>query len=62
MTMEVRERYKATVKQEMLINQGVKSALTESGDKMKVEMLISFKQCWPETITTASKNWDRTHV
>lgn len=46
----------------MLINQEVKSALTESGYKWKVEIVIYFKQCWPETITTASKNWDRTPV
>ena len=33
-----------------------KSRGEESGYKMKVEVLISCKQCWPETITTTSKN------
>lgn len=31
--MEIRERYEATVKQEILINQGVKSAVTEAGTR-----------------------------
>lgn len=45
--MEVRERRKATVKQEMLINQERSSALAESGCKM--EMFISSKQCGPNS-------------
>lgn len=56
--MKVRERHKATVKQEMLINQEGSSALTESGCKM----LISSKQRWPATITPASTNWNRIFV
>lgn len=43
--MEVKERCKATVKQEVLINQKGSSALTERGCKM--EMFISSKGCWP---------------
>lgn len=39
--MKVKERHKATVKQEMLINQEGSSALTERGCKM--EMFISSK-------------------
>lgn len=53
---KARESDKATVKCEMLINQGVKSASAESGCKMKADMVISFQQCWPERVTTASKN------
>lgn len=50
--MEVKEKHKATVKREMLINQEGSSVLTESGYKM--EIFISSKQCWPATITPAS--------